>query len=66
MTRTRKLELLNRYRPGLYARLEQEVPNLIANPDNATTEEITIYNNLIAKIARLDNDNVSFKKNFSF
>ena len=66
MTRTKKLELLNRYRPGVYYRLEKEVPNLVKNPDTATEEEILIYNFLIAKIARLDNNNVSFKKNFSF
>jgi len=66
MTRTEKLERIQKYRPHLYLILAKKVPDLIFNPDNASEEDIGIYNSLIAEIARLDNDNIRFKQNFSF
>lgn len=66
MTRTEKLERIRKYRPHLYLILAKKVPDLIFNPDDASEEEVSIYNSLIAEIARLDNNNVRFKQNFSF
>ena len=65
MTRERKIELIKKFRPFLYAMLENQVPNLIADPDNASNYEIFIYNNLIDKEAKSEN-NFPFKRSFSF
>lgn len=66
MTRKQKLERIHRYRPTLYIILNKQVPGLVCNPDTATAEEVEIYNDLIAEVARLDHNNETFKKNFSF
>jgi len=65
MTRTEKLECINKYRHYLYVRLRKYVPNLLEDPDGATNQDIALYNKIIAAVADKEN-NDTFKKNFSF
>jgi len=65
MTRQKKIELIQKFRPSLYLRLNKEIPNLIKDPDNASEGEISVYNYLIQKEAN-DEQNPRFKQNFSF
>jgi len=46
MTRTEKLECINKYRHYLYVRLRKYVPNLLEDPDGATNQDIALYNKL--------------------
>ena len=65
MTRTKKIELIEKYRPSLYLRLKQAVPNLLDCPQFASENDIQIYNDLISKEAK-DEKNPTFERNFSF
>ena len=66
MTRTEKLERIKKYRPRLYAVILKSVPRLVANPYVASEKDIELYNGLIAKVAKMDRNNNTFKNNFSF
>ena len=66
MTRTKKIERIKLYRPGLYSLLLRKVPDLVEDPNNATQNDIFIYNDLIEEVAKLDRNNVAFMRNFSF
>ena len=66
MTRAKKLERIQKYRPRLYQKLVRYVPKLVENPDNASQEDIELYNTLIDEVAWQDSNNITFKKNFSF
>ena len=65
MTRTEKIERLDKYRHYLYSALFAKVPELVKDPDNATKSDIMIYNQIIAEEAAKEN-NETFKKRFSF
>lgn len=67
MTRVEKIKRIRTYRTHLYMRLKKEVPGILENPDNASAEEVSIYNELIADEASRDTrNNATFVKNFSF
>ena len=65
MTRADKLRRIQTYRGSLYTQLCRFVPNLIADPESASTLDISIYNEIISKEA-LSENNPSFKSRFSF
>lgn len=65
MTRDEKIWRIQTYRPYLYSRLEKVVPNLIRKPEEASVEDIRIYNNIISEEAYNDNNPV-FRNRFSF
>ena len=66
MTRTKKLELIEKYRPYLFKQLLRKVPNLVKNPDTASQKEVYIYNLLLEEEALQDPRSAQFAKNFSF
>lgn len=65
MTRAEKLWRIQTYHPSLYSRLQRAVPQLISNPDEASSSDISIYNELISEESHNEN-NPSFRKRFSF
>ena len=66
MTRTKKIELIKKYRPYLYKQLLRLVPSLVNNPDEASKKEVFIYNQLLEEEAIQDPRSAQFAKNFSF
>jgi hypothetical protein len=43
-SRKETIELIKEKYPGIYASLEKDVPNLVADPDNACAKDIGLYN----------------------
>lgn len=52
MARTKKIERIKAYHPGLYDKLCKQVPELIKSPENATSQDIKVYNDLISDYAK--------------
>lgn len=44
MTRAEIIAQIKKAYPGLYEELEKRVPDLLADPDNATEDDIAEYN----------------------
>ena len=65
MSRTKKLERIELYHPGLYSKLYKQVPELIKSPEDATPQDIKIYNDLINDYAQKQNL-IVWAKRFSF
>ena len=66
MTRKRKIELIQKYRPYLFSCLLRYVPDLVFSPENASIDEIQHYNRLVESEAKRDNNNFAFQNRFSF
>lgn len=66
MTRAKKIELIKTYRPCLYMTLTHYVPQLVINPEYASSEDIEIYNYYVARESLMDNNKTAFKNRFSF
>ena len=65
MARTKKLERIKVYHPGLYNKLCKEVPELVKSPNSASEQDIKVYNDLISTYAKNYSIPI-FGKNFSF
>ena len=65
MSRAKKIERIQTYHPGLYVKLRKEVPELIKSPEDATSQDIKVYNDLISDYAKKQSIPI-FAKNFSF
>ena len=49
MTRTKKIAYIKEVFPGLYEDLSKKMQNLIDNPNEATLEEINLYNKEVSE-----------------
>lgn len=43
-SRREAIELIKQKYPGIYEALEKDVPNLLADPDNASQKDIDLFN----------------------